>query len=111
MMESMFMCELNINESGKGVWLLEIKKKAFLEGMEATLYDIAASVSDLKDKDGKITPESIAEYSEKRVHAINLELCEMLAFEAHFMIADKLPKTEGQIKVLQTPKETEAKTE
>jgi hypothetical protein len=92
-MNSMFMTELTILEhDGTGPFLMELKKKMFLEGAAAVIYDLAHIPEGVRNKDGKITPESIAEWAEKQFTAINLQLNEISAFELTFMLADILPK-------------------
>jgi hypothetical protein len=95
-MSNMFMTELEILERGDGAWLLEIKKKAFLEGAAAVIYDLSQTPERIKDKNKKITGDSVTEWAEKQLDAINSELNQMSAFELQFMLMDRFPKQEAE---------------
>lgn len=83
----MFMTELKILEhEGTGPWLLEIKKKAFLEGAVAVLYDLAEIPQDLKGKNGKVNMDQVTRWAQRKIDAINVELNQLMAFELMFIL-------------------------
>ena len=86
-MKSMFYTELEILEhEGTGPWLLEIKKKAFLEGAAAVLYDLAEIPQDIKGKNGKVSVDQVVKWAQQKIDAINNELNQLMAFELSHML-------------------------
>jgi len=97
-MKGIFMTELEILEhEGTGPWLMEIKKKAFLEGAASVIYDLATVPEEIKNKDGKISTKKVAEWAEKQLAAINNELNQLSAFELIFMLTDNYRKRKTEI--------------
>ena len=83
----MFCTKLEILEhEGTGPWLLEIKKKAFLEGAAAVLYDLAEIPQDIKGKNGKVSVDQVVKWAQQKIDAINNELNQLMAFELSYML-------------------------
>ena len=92
-MNSMFMAELEILEhEDLGPWFMEIKKKAFLEGAVAVLYELAEIPQKIKEDNSKIvSTKKISDWATKQIDAINHELNQVMTFELHSMISHNLP--------------------